>query len=359
MTNILEFRPYIPQEAHTQEVKNYAFSLDYSPRLTDQEIGDDVISYLAEYRLKIPEYTYSLMYSLEDGEFRVRDSYRGESMITKTQKALEMRKSKFQSTHREEAEFAAFEQLDTALQNAQDGDTLIWGSPPGDPEEGYGDYGFVYHGRVNALKSGEKELAMTAVRVNKARIQEYNSFFSEVTGRQQDLSSAEDFIANPIIAGKSFEKFEIDNLLKNNFSGLEDVSRDDTRSILAQLRPAIKELIAHIRFSPSEVKRKALNAIENMAIELKRRIGENITTIPEQIQLLDIIDTYGHEPPVEKGSCGISGEVNSNDIFGMVFAEDEHGGRTFKCPSCDKVNIRPYGELLSSCQHCGSGRVAC
>lgn len=94
-----------------------------------------------------------------------------------------------------------------------------------------------------------------------------------------------------------------------------------------------------------------------MALELKDRMQQNIVRIPKKIRLDDIIDEYGYEPPIERGSCGSTG--SSSDIFGMTLRDDEHGGRTFECPTCHLINIRPEGELLRACQHCGSDKVAC
>lgn len=41
------------------------------------------------------------------------------------------------------------------------------------------------------------------------------------------------------------------------------------------------------------------------------------------------------------------------------FGKDSFGSRTFHCPECGETNIRPENQLLSSCQHCGSEKVAC
>lgn len=41
------------------------------------------------------------------------------------------------------------------------------------------------------------------------------------------------------------------------------------------------------------------------------------------------------------------------------FGTDKFGERTFNCPDCGQMNVRPYNERISECQHCGSGKVAC
>jgi len=33
--------------------------------------------------------------------------------------------------------------------------------------------------------------------------------------------------------------------------------------------------------------------------------------------------------------------------------EDQHGSLEFSCPHCGLVNTRPFGQLISNCQHCG------
>lgn len=63
--------------------------------------------------------------------------------------------------------------------------------------------------------------------------------------------------------------------------------------------------------------------------------------------------------------CGSSGgfsleKGSSNSAFSLAeFGQDKYGSRTFECPQCGKKNIRPENQLVKSCQHCGSSKVAC
>lgn len=41
------------------------------------------------------------------------------------------------------------------------------------------------------------------------------------------------------------------------------------------------------------------------------------------------------------------------------FGKDKFGNRTFNCPDCGEMNIRPVNELVSNCQGCGSDNVSC
>jgi hypothetical protein len=69
------------------------------------------------------------------------------------------------------------------------------------------------------------------------------------------------------------------------------------------------------------------------------------------------------------GGCAGGGEDNSKtsvlSMGGMIGAEvngfgsDKFGSRTFNCPDCGEMNVRPVNELVNNCQHCGSDKVGC
>ena len=70
---------------------------------------------------------------------------------------------------------------------------------------------------------------------------------------------------------------------------------------------------------------------------------------------------YFEEKEVRRVSTACPGksgaDVNDSPFSVSEFGNlesDKYGKRTFECPSCGKVNIRPENELLSNCQHCGS-----
>jgi DNA-directed RNA polymerase subunit RPC12/RpoP len=90
-------------------------------------------------------------------------------------------------------------------------------------------------------------------------------------------------------------------------------------------------------------------------------------------QVRSIVEKYGNRDVKEvKAGCGRSGGISfgggasdgaSSSIFTAnsvsQFGTDKYGERSFKCPDCNETNIRPEGELLMSCQHCGSKKVSC
>ncbi len=72
---------------------------------------------------------------------------------------------------------------------------------------------------------------------------------------------------------------------------------------------------------------------------------------------------YGMDP--EKFGCGgsnttfvSSGSSYTETVTPALGFEDQYGSLSFTCPKCGATNIRPSGQLLSVCQHCG-GDVRC
>lgn len=57
------------------------------------------------------------------------------------------------------------------------------------------------------------------------------------------------------------------------------------------------------------------------------------------------------------GGCGAGGCSINETSSGLTNQSDEHGSLSFKCPSCGEKNTRPYGQLIESCQGCGSDEV--
>lgn len=55
--------------------------------------------------------------------------------------------------------------------------------------------------------------------------------------------------------------------------------------------------------------------------------------------------------PISCPSLGIS--LPFSEFIGGVFSiEDQYGSLQFACPKCGGINTRPFGNLISNCQHC-------
>ena len=57
------------------------------------------------------------------------------------------------------------------------------------------------------------------------------------------------------------------------------------------------------------------------------------------------------------GGLGLSGSLESSSL-NLTGASDQYGERSFACPKCGAINVRPHGQFISCCQHCG-GDVRC
>ncbi len=78
------------------------------------------------------------------------------------------------------------------------------------------------------------------------------------------------------------------------------------------------------------------------------------------------IENYGYNEVKEiRAGCGVSGgfdiELTESPLSVSEYGtkKDKYGERSFKCPACNKENVRPHNKLLSHCQHCRSTEVAC
>ncbi len=357
----------IQEREHSPNDGSQAFNLEYEKKSSEKGLYDDIVSYLGEYRLNVQKYDYELQFSGQSiNDLHLRDSYEGEPMYAKAKRAIDERKKKNLPTHREEAELTALgdpdnqtpEGLDYKLRLVNDGDTLIWGSPPGPREEGYGKYGFIFVGNINKKTPLELRLTMTAIRIDNPKLDEYNNAFSLLLNRQVSLSHEDEFLAHPFIKQGRLEQAFVDKIIGNTFSfEVDRKSQDIFKKVINKLKPSIWEFISFTKFATKEEKLKAFYALENYALELKERFtkekDENIIYMDEvkTIPLKHLALTYGYTPPVVAGSCGATGS-NSNNIltnnyeklmktlFGEEGKEcgclDGNTDNHYHCPDCEK-----------------------
>lgn len=369
-----------------------AFDVEKERVYSDAEIRKDTISYLSEYRLRVQKYNYEFQFSFVEGEgYKIRDIHNGEAMSVKTKRTLEERKAKGLPIHREIAEDVGIESLDEQLAYVQDGDRIFWLSPPGPKEEGYGDYGFVFEGRV----MGE-HIFMTAIRVEKPTIPQFNKAFLKLTGDNVGYINPEGFLANPRVVENNM--VDTDSVLQENFSFVVDQKEASiNKQVITEMDSMINEFVGVVKTGTREEKITAFYALENYALELKKRLmhkqeaeGQGnivyMSDYKDYRYLTDILYPYGYRPPIVGGSCGTTGEeTRSNDIFAdnykdlmkAIFgdlekfigenAEDDPNlcrcndqKAHFHCPGKDgKPCNHPIivGKGTTTCPSCGAGQV--
>ncbi len=162
-----------------------------------------------------------------------------------------------------------------------------------------------------------------------------------------------------------------------NVSVLFDTPQEHTLEIAAQINPFF------INVNDPEVLRNKLFVMDDNfnLVSLLELIGEKqyFPETPSQ-QLINhfVYEIYSGKSPrdiaMEMERRGIVGEYSvscgggststisldgSSLTIDMNYGlEDKYGSLTFECPHCHNTNTRPFGQLISHCQHCG-GDVRC
>lgn len=344
-----------------------AFNLncDHDPTITNIELREGITSYICEYRLKEKRHSYSLVFS-GDSQYgwRLRDTNRAEPMSIKARRAIETRRLEEEPTRREEAELSGIRCLEDQLRFANMGEMVIWASPPGPKEQGYGEYGFFYVGLIGS----NGQVSMAANRVEHPSLGQFNEAFKRITNGKINYETAEGFLENPRVV-RGLNLTTVDRVLGDVFSFRDDEKHQQiVKKVLAKMEFMIDEFVSLLRHGTKEEKEKAFYALQNYALKLKQEyesfgIG-NITYFDDyrDVRLGEILDAHGYEPPGVGGSCGGSSRKKSNSLLSLgveldnyLNNEDDYGSREFKCPhaDCGKTNRRPHNQLIATCQHCG------
>lgn len=330
-------------------ISSKGFSVDYEPIVTDKELRDDIVSYLGEYRFELQKYDYELVFS----QGKIRDPHRLESMSTKAQRSINEKKLSGESAHREKAELIGITFLEKQLEFAREGNSIVWASPPGPKEEGYGDYGFFFIGKIKRSNGLKKDLAMTAIRVEYPQIPEYSKAFRNLTGASLELKSADDFLKLPLVVEESLSPSFIDKVLSDYIKRGDPREKEKFQMALRKLEPWINQFISHVRWGTPEEKKKAFHALENYALQVKKELQHEITAPSEQKSFAEFVNMWGFEPPKVKGSCPIkSGNVMTG---GYSFLNKIVNQEWFMCPKCSYKADGPVG---NKCPGCGLTKEA-
>lgn len=335
-------------------VSSNSFSVEHAPVVTDGELEDEIISYLGEFRFGLKKYDYSLVYSHTDDEgWRLRDPHRLEAMGIKARRSVAERKMLGQSTNREEAEGEGLNSLDRQLESAQEGDSIVWVSPPGTPEEGYGDYGFIFVGKVKRSAETRKEISMTAIRVKSPTIARFNVAFRTLSGESLSFLKAEDFLRNPAVLNGQLSEAFIDATLGEIFQAEQDPRQGERfKRLMEMTKTRRKRCINILKSNRTTVQEKIdyFHGLENLVLELDGNLRAGVMEIYKQPEGdAMFVQEYGYEPPQQKGSCPIIRSANSlnqnfpglNNALGSLLNNgEEWDGKTYKeagpCRLCGK-----------------------
>lgn len=358
-------------------VGSKAFNLEYFSYTTRTEMYEDIVSYLGEYRFQLDKFDYEMVYAQgTDGNWAIRDTARGESLRTKSERVLKEREYRGDTTLRETHEDKGIEKLDEVLKTAEDGDKLRWMSPPGDSAEGYGTYGFLYEGDIEKKVDGSLMLHMSAIRLE-GELEDYNKAFSMLTGVDTAHTKAESFLSDPKLVKGEVAKISSEDVLKETFGFEMDVTQKEIfAEVVGRVDDLIHEVIEEIKTGNQYEKVRAFNTLENYFIKQKqiveeeRKSGGSVVYMEsfKKPTLQDLQAKYGHEAPVAKGSCGAAGQSSNLTIGGGnqidnflksdplkkvgIGDEDYDFDEVGNCRVCGKegVNVGP----CAICQPCDS-----
>lgn len=336
---------YEYQNRPRELVSSNGFSVEYDPVVTDEELRDDIISYLGEYRFAVEKYDYSLVYS----EGSLRDSRRGEPMSVKASRSVKERLMRGEKVNREAAEATGLNFLDEQLKNANLGDSVVWASPPGDRDEGYGDYGFFYVGQIKRSIENRKQIEMAAYRVEKPTLEMYKSTFHTLTDIDYEAKIPEDYLKFPVVVNRQIDEVFIAETLSNNFPfEMNSEKRQIFDLAMEIVSPKIDEFILMMRWASVEERRKAFHALENYSLKVKRELEEGRVTIFEvEDSFEQFINSYGFEPPKTAGSCPI--KTNGLSSLGYESLNKNLNKEWFTCPDCGYEANGPVGNTCPGC----------
>ncbi|MEK7551356.1 MAG: hypothetical protein AAB532_02050 [Patescibacteria group bacterium] len=298
----------------SQRSEAQAFRHEFYQGATRRQIEDDVVSYIAEYRLEVAEFNYTL--DVVDGV--LVDPASGDSMIDKARKAIEVRNQDGLSSSRERAELEGLVSLTDQIRENPNG-TVVWFSPQGAEEDGYGKYGFAYVGKRNG-----NVLQMTAIRVDDPKIADFNTAKDALFGGEEFLV-AEDFLRSPKVI--DVEPDRVKEFIHGNF----EIKNKEGGRVFDRIRGNLSSVIneyAQVALNGTEEEQHlALHVVENLAIELRQKYESEYAKgnvvyltdyqLPTLAQAL-LVKRYIAPPPKVRGSCGSSGKTESNDIFRSI-----------------------------------------
>lgn len=316
-------------------------------------IESDFISFLGEYRFEVPEYNFRQ--GFRNG--RLTDPNTGELWSEKGKKAIFQKRSEGLSTVREEAELIGLSSIEEQLSESPSG-TIIWFSPKGPEEEGYGDYGFAYIG-----KRDRDGLSMTAIRLNGSDIDQFNEV-SEELGIQAGFQKAENFLQAPSVITKPVE--DVKATIKKGFDFTDNGRGKLLEKAKIVFADHFRELFAIIKNGTEDQIQKARNAVEIMIIDFIKReeadskgnvvYMDNFRAVPALARAMEMT-YYTREPEAVKGSCGSSStkKTQSNGIFTSLSGDfsDNFLSRNKEWFTCPKCNYKADGPVGNTCPGCG------
>lgn len=283
---------------------------------------------------------------------------------------------------RQDAEVEQFTKIQEVMGAADVGTTVISISPPGGEGSSYA------HNFYDVFVLSEDEVTnerfVAAHRyASELSVEEYQAKAQELTPgyfaeyKNEPIDSY--FLSHPLVLDtKSVLSGKPDAIHALFHKDHEFLSTEDFQEVRRSIAGLIMSYVNTLCDSPDDADflHLTLNAIMNkadsVADNMRHAVRRGEIYVPQEIPKGPIphgeIMRLGQQPvrTVATG-CGSSSGFGQEDrtpsnmssFSSGDLGKDAFGSRTFSCPECGEVNLRPVNELLSNCQHCGSEKVAC
>jgi hypothetical protein len=396
------------KEKPKKRVGTDAFNLEYEKEVDAGDVRKDIETYLLEYRLRVQEVSYKYIYGRgEQGEGRreMRSDGSRKSLVEMSQNTIADRMLRGLPTHREYGERDGAESINLQMENAQDGDVLLWASPPGPKNEGYGKYGFLFVGVVKedpTLPQDELAVHMKAIRLEDPSLAQYNQAWAILTGESEQFTHEDIFLSSPTL--RQLAPDVIGRTLREQFDfSVDQRTQRISEQVLKDADKLIDHLVQVIQHGTDQEKITAFRAVENYTLYRQayyEKDGIEQKRYQETRSAGDLATSFGgYAPPAVEGSCGASNMLmgggnmfvmnnetggsgeslyakqlvkiarNSGSDSGYLsiaeirkrFPKDQFGERYTPCPECNKLNIRPDSKMIKNCLfiECRSKKISC
>ncbi len=199
---------------------------------------------------------------------------------------------------------------------------------------------------------------MTAIRLEKPSNQDFN-LIANAIWREGSEKSTENFLRTPVVVDIPEDK------AKEFIHGVFEIKTERNKRIfekaLIKMQGAIEGFTHVVKTGTALQIQQAINAMENLSIELKEKLDlsfqDNTIFLADYkaISLYDamLVQRYISKPPPIAGSCGMSGKIESSNIFARLTDSSLFNKSSQEWFACPKCQYKADGPIGNTCPGCG------
>lgn len=286
---------------------------------------------------------------------------------------------------RQDAEMVQFAKIQDVFGNSETpvGTTIVSISPPGGEGSAYSHnfydvFVLSEDAKTNErFVAGHRYAADLGLEEYKVKVEELvPDYFAEYKNEPIDSY----FLSHPLVLDTNSPLSGAPEKVHANFhNGHEFLSTEDFGEVKQAIAGLVVSYVNTLCDTPENVQylNLTLNAIINKADHVAERLRrKELLPMENRAAQRDETPHGVHAEIMKLGKqkvrevstgCGSSSGFDTENTLASNlssfnatdFGKDNFGSRSFNCPECGEMNIRPVNQLVSNCQHCGSEKVAC